>query len=584
MKKQVYIRLIRLFFKDKKLSISMLFLLAVSGIFTAIGPQVLGNITDVIMDGVAAGGVNWTLFGQGAMTLFGIYLIQFISRWIADWISVRLSSGVAYELRIQIEQKLWRLPLNYYDTVQRGNIMSVVTNDVDNVVTTLNQTGGDMMYYLLMLLGMIIMMFRLSWQLALVTVLLVPVSAWLVKKIGKLAKPQYKKQWAYTGQINAAVEESVNGHSIVKAFGREEEFIQSFHEKNAAMYSAAFRAMIISNMIQPLSRFLTNINYVIVALAGALKIINGSMSVGDVLAFIQYARQFQQPFNKLSQMFTTLQSGFASLERVYNLLEMEEEIADEHLLYEDYSFKGKIEFKDVSFCYVPEKKLIEHMNLTVEPGQMVAIVGATGAGKTTLVNLIERFYEINSGEIVLDDKVAINRISRETLRKNIGMVLQDTWLYQGTIRDNICYSLPNNGVGMEQEFNEACKAAFVDDFVRSLQDGYDTIISNEMSSLSAGEKQLLTIARTFLCKPNMLILDEATSSVDTRTEALIQEALNRLREGHTSFVIAHRLSTIRNADIILVMESGQIVEQGNHEELLRKNGVYAKLYQAQFSG
>jgi len=584
MKENLLKRLLKLFFTDKRRSAGMLALLIVSGIFVALGPRVLGFATDTLVNGLAADGIDWSRFFMWAGIALGVYAVQFVTKWAAGWISTRIVSDIAYGLRAKVERKLWKLPLNYYDTNNRGDIMSRTTNDIDNVVNTLNQTGGDFFYYLLMLIGMIVMMFSLSWQLALVTLVLIPLSAIIVQLISKKAGPQFKRQWDYTGKINANVEESFNGHNIIKAYGREEQFIQIFRDQNEELYKASFKATSVSNLIQPLSRFFTNINYVIVALVGALKIINGQMTIGDVQAFIQYARQFQQPFTQLAQMSSVLQSGIASLDRVFEFLDSEEEQPDHAQLPERYELKGQIDFKDVFFSYVPEKKLIENMNLSVKPGETVAIVGSTGAGKTTLVNLIERFYEINSGKIVLDGNVEIHDLSRAALRRNIGMVLQDTWLHKGTIEENIKYGLPEGVEISDEEFREACEATFVDSFVRTLPEGYDTMLSNELTSVSAGEKQLLTIARAFLTKPNILILDEATSSVDTRTEALIQEAVNKLREGRTSFVIAHRLSTIRGADIILVMEKGHIVEQGCHEELLALGGQYAKLYRAQFGG
>ena len=582
MKSNMFKKMMNLLFQDKKKSSIMIIFLVLSSIFVSIAPHLQGKITDTIVEGIGLGAIKWEIFIKWVVVFLIVSIFQFVTKWVAGWISVRISSDVSYNLRYKVEQKIWKLPLNYYDTTKKGDIMSIITNDVDNVVSTLNQTGGDMVYYVLMLVGMIVMMIISSWQLALATIIIVPVSAFIVKKITTKSAPKYKMQWYYMGQINANVEESFNGHNLINSYGTEDDFINKFKVKNEKLYSESLKAMIISNLVQPISRFLTNINYVIVALFGALKIVSGTMTVGGVLAFIQYSRQFQQPFGQLSSMFAAMQSGMASLERIYAFLDETEEIEDKDILYEDYKFNGELEFKNVSFSYVPDKKLIENMNLKVKPGQMVAIVGGTGAGKTTLVNLIERFYEINSGQILLDGKVPLNSISRATLRENIGMVLQDTWLYQGTIKENIMYSVPNGREVTEEEFLDACKATFVDNFVRSLPEGYDTVVSNELTSVSAGEKQLLTIARAFLLKANVLILDEATSSVDTRTEALIQKALNRLREGRTSFVIAHRLSTIRNADIILVMEKGHIIEQGNHKELLKKNGAYAELYKAQF--
>lgn len=576
-------KLVKLFFEDRARGILLIVMLMISGVCVAAEPKVLGKATDALAEGITNDKINWEGFFFFAGVCVVIYVIQFSTKYLAGRMANRMSSGVAKRLRREVEEKLWKLPLNYYDTKKRGDIMSCATNDIDNVVTTLNSTGCDFFYYSLMLISMVIMMFSSSWLLAIITMLMIIVSFTAIRVITKKASPQYKKQWGTLGMLNARIEESFNGHNIIKAYSQEEVFKEQFREQNEVLFEASFKASAYSNLVQPLSRFLTNLNYVIVALFSAKSILSGKMTFGDAQAFIQYARQFQQPFTQIANMITSLHSGIASFERVSLLLEEEEEKPDEAHAKDDYVMKGAIEFKNVFFSYVEDRKLIENMNLTVKPGQMVAIVGGTGAGKTTLVNLIERFYEVNSGKIILDGKEEIHDITRSALRRNIAMVLQDTWLYNGTIEDNLKYGRVGGEAVSDEEFQAACADTFVDSFVKTLPNGYQTVVSNELTSVSDGEKQLLTICRAFLAKPNILILDEATSSVDTRTEALIQKALDKLREGKTSFVIAHRLSTIRNADIILVMDNGHIVEQGNHEELLSLNGVYAKLYQAQFS-
>ena len=573
------------FFKNKMLTGVMLVSIIISAIATALAPQYLGYVTDSVvrdMSNQSGAHINWNTVIFWISVYLGVSVVQFVTKWLSGWFSTKIISNTARELRERVEKKLWSLPLNYYDTNSHGDIMSRTTNDIDNVVTTLNSSGADAIYSIFQLVGMLVMMLAMNWTLALITILIIPISGAAVAKISLYTRKEFRKQWYFTGQINGNIEESVNGHNIIRLYGQEERMIAEFKEQNRQLYGASLRAMIVSNMIQPLSRFFTNLDYVIVAILGAVKVISGQMTVGDVQAFIQYTRQFQTPFTKLSQAYSNLQSGIASLDRIYELLDYEDEVADREDAKQEYHLGGKIDFRDVNFSYVPEKRLIEHMNLTVESGQMVAIVGGTGAGKTTLVNLIERFYEVNSGNIIFDGQMEIHDFTRKCLRQNIAMVLQDTWVYKGTIEENLRYGLPNGRKISEKEFKDACKATFVDQFVSTLPEGYQTVISNEMSSLSAGEKQLLTICRAFLAKPNILILDEATSSVDTRTEAMIDTALERLREGRTSFVIAHRLSTIRTADIILVMENGHIVEQGNHQELMKQNGAYAKLYRAQF--
>ena len=428
--KGAFKRLLKLFFfKNKMLTALMLFSIIISAVATALGPQYLGYATDSIvqdMSNPVSSNIHWDRFFFWAGISSVIFLIQFVSKWLSAWFSTRIISDTAKELRSQVETKLWSLPLNYFDTNSHGDIMSRTTNDIDNVVTTLNSSGADTIYSIFQLVGMIVMMTAINWRLALITVIIIPVSGWIVTLISRFVRKEYQKQWYYTGMINSNVEESVNGHNIVKLYGQEEKFVEAFRKQNRLLYESSFKAMAVSNLIQPLSRFFTNLNYVIAALGGALRVISGQMTVGDVQAFIQYTRQFQTPFSKLSQAYSSLQSGIASLDRIYELLDSEDQAEEKPEARESYRLQGKIDFRDVSFSYVPERKLIEHMNLVVEPGQMVAIVGGTGAGKTTLVNLIERFYEVNIGEIIFDDKVEIHDLTRACLRENIAMVLQDT--------------------------------------------------------------------------------------------------------------------------------------------------------------
>ncbi len=494
-------------------------------------------------------------------------------------LTATLVQRAVLSLREQVEAKLSRLPLGYFDRQPRGEILSRVTNDIDNLQQSVQQTLSQLVTSLLTIVGVLVLMFVVSWQLALIALLTIPASVWGTRKLAQRAQPQFISQWRYTGGLNAHVEEMYTGHALVAAFGQREEAMATFTEQNEALYRASSRAQFISGTIQPLMMFMSNLNYVLVAVVGGLLIANGSLSLGAVTAFIQYSRQFSQPLTQVASMANLLQSSVASAERVFALLDAQEQAPDAADPARPADVRGRVEFDDVSFRYAADRPLIEHVSLTVQPGQTVAIVGPTGAGKTTLVNLLMRFYEIDSGAILLDG-VNTALMSREELRGLTGMVLQDAWLFGGTIADNIAYG--SLGATREQ-VTEAAKATYVDRFVRTLPDGYDTVLDDEGTNVSAGERQLITIARAFLARPAVLILDEATSSVDTRTEVLIQHAMASLRQGRTSFVIAHRLSTIRDADVILVMENGQIVEQGTHSALLAAGGAYARLYQAQFA-
>jgi ATP-binding cassette subfamily B protein len=483
-----------------------------------------------------------------------------------------------FKMRRDVEAKIHRLPLSYIDKHSRGDLLSRVTNDIDNIAQSLQQSLSQLVLSVLTIVGVVIMMFTVSVLLALIALTVIPLSLLTMSQIAKRSRAKFISQWRYTGQLNGLVEEAFTGHAIVKVFGRQQEVEERFKVLNDELFESANAAQFMSGAIQPATMFLGNLNYVAIAVVGGLRVASGSMSLGDVQAFVQYSRQFTQPMTQAASMANVLQSGVASAERVFELLDAEEQSPDIGTI-DDSPTIGRVEFDKVTFSYDPEKSLIADLSFVAEPGTTVAIVGPTGAGKTTLVNLIMRFYELNHGRIVLDGR-NIAEMPRQELRSKIGMVLQDTWLFNGTIRENIAYGNPS---ASEEQIRAAAKATFVDRFVHTLPDGYDTILTGESGAVSAGEKQLLTIARAFLADPAILILDEATSSVDTRTEVLIQKAMNALRHERTSFVIAHRLSTIQDADIILVMENGAIVEQGSHEALLAAHGAYYRLYQSQFT-
>ncbi|MEV3874405.1 ABC transporter ATP-binding protein [Streptomyces sp. NPDC049906] len=541
-----------------------------------------GGIADVLstVDFTPGEGIDFGAVG----TVLGFALATFVVGGLLMLVATRLGNRAINRtvgrMRRDVQLKLARLPLSYFDRRQRGEVLSRATNDLDNIGQTLQQSLGQLVNSLLTIIGVLIMMFWISPLLALVALVTVPLSFLIATRVGKRSQPQFVQQWRATGTLSAHVEEMYTGHGLVKVFGRQEESARKFAEENEALYRAGFRAQFTSGLMQPLMFFVSNLNYVLVAVVGGLRVASGALSIGDVQAFVQYSRQFSMPLTQVASMANLVQSGVASAERVFELLDAPEQTPDPERPERPERSTGRVALEHVSFRYSEDKPLIEDLSLTVEPGQTVAIVGPTGAGKTTLVNLLMRFYEVTGGRITVDG-VDIARMSRDELRAGIGMVLQDTWLFGGTIADNIAYGASREVT--REEVEEAAKAAHADRFIRTLPEGYDTVIDDEGTGVSAGEKQLITIARAFLSEPVILVLDEATSSVDTRTEVLIQKAMARLSRDRTSFVIAHRLSTIRDADTILVMEDGAIVEQGTHEKLLLTRGAYARLYAAQFA-
>ena len=574
-------RLVRSMGPDRVICFVVIALAVGSVTLTVFGPKVLGHATDILVQGLIGGkGVD---FGALHRTLF-LALCLYVAGSTLAWLQGRLLAGVVqrtmYRLRRDVEDKLNRLPLRYVDGQPRGDMLSRVTNDIDNIAQSLQQTLSQLLTSSLMIIGVLIMMLTISPLLALVAVFTVPACLLTLRFIASRSKKRFIAQWRHTGTLNAQVEETFTGQSLVKVFGQQGDVEARFNDKNEELFQASFGAQFISGTIQPAMMFIGNLGYVAVAVGGGLMVTSGRMSIGDIQAFIQYTRQFTQPLTQLASMANVLQSGIASAERVFELLDAPEQSADPGEPLTDDRPRGRVVFDHVDFSYTQENPLITDLSLVAEPGETVAIVGPTGAGKTTLVNLIMRFYELDAGAITLDGN-DIAQMRRDDLRSNIGMVLQDTWLFGGTIKENIAYGNPQ---ATDEQILEAARATYVDRFVHSLPDGYDTVVDDEGTSVSAGEKQLLTIARAFLADPTILILDEATSSVDTRTEVLIQQAMARLRSNRTSFVIAHRLSTIRDADTILVMDNGSIVEQGDHQSLLAAGGAYYALYNAQFTG
>ena len=523
-------------------------------------------------------GIDFSKLGAIILIVIAMYLVSSLFQWWQGFLLNSLVMKVVFDLRGDIESKLNRLPLNYFDTQSRGDLLSRTTNDADNIQSALQQAISQLFYNLLMVVGITVMMFSVSWQLALVALLALPLTAVVIAVIGSRAQKQFKAQWKATGDLNGQIEEAFSGHDLATVFGRIDAMTEDFDKRNEELFRSASLAQFLAGMMMPIMQFISYLSYVVIAVLGALKVASGSLTLGGAQAFIQYSREFNQPLGQLGGMMQQVQSGVASAERVFEFLDADEESAEEPTSRLGGRAKGLVEFEDVDFSYDPDKPLIQDLSLRVEPGQTAAIVGPTGAGKTTLVNLIMRFYDIDSGTIRLDG-IDTAEISRHELRSQVGMVLQDAMVFEGTIMDNIRYGRLD---ATDEEVIAAAKATYVDRFVHSLPDGYDTKIDQDGGAISAGERQLITIARAFLAQPALLILDEATSSVDTRTEMHVQQAMNALRQGRTSFIIAHRLSTIRDADVIIVMEEGRIVEQGTHAELLDTHGAYWRLHQSQF--
>jgi len=587
---------------------------AIGVVFTVIAPKVLGEATNIIFEGVisknlpdgvtktqavaglkASGqtdlanmvsamhidpghGVDFVRLSQVLILVLALYFASSILGWLQGYVINAIMMTTMFRLRAEVEAKINRMPLSYFDRVQRGELISRVTNDIDNITQTMQQSLSTVVTSVLTVVGVLIMMFSISWQLALVALVSLPLMAVIFGLIGPKSQKAFGIQWRKVGRLNARVEESFSGHALVKVFGREQDALSKFKAENQELYQASFKAQFLAGIMMPAMMFVGNLTYVGIAVLGGLMVASGQLRLGDVQAFIQYSQQFTQPLSELGGMAAVVQSGTASAERVFDLLDSDEQEPDLADAPGAVDGDGAIVFENVKFAYSPERPLIRDLSFAVEPGQTVAIVGPTGAGKTTLVNLIMRFYELKGGRILLNGQ-NIADLRRHDVRARTGMVLQDPWLFAGSIRENIRYGRQD---ATDDEVLDAAKATYVDRFVHSLPDGYDTVLDEDASNVSAGEKQLITIARAFVARPSVLILDEATSSVDTRTELLLQQAMAALRHGRTSFVIAHRLSTIRDADLILVMEQGDIVEQGNHGELIARRGAYWRLYNSQF--
>jgi len=569
---------------EYKIAIIIVMIFAIgSTIFSIVGPKILGNATTEIYTGLmnkinGTGGIDFAKIGKIILFALGLYAVSALFSMIQSYIMAGVAQKTTYKIRNELTEKINKLPMKYFDKRTNGEVLSIISNDVDTLSTGLNQSITQIITSIFTIIGILVMMLSISWEMTLVSLLILPISAVILKKVIGKSQKYFVKQQEYLGHVNGQVEEVYGGHNIVKVFGRENEAIKEFEKDNQELYKSGWRSQFLSGLMYPLMNFVGNVGYVAVAILGGYFAVKGRITVGNIQSFIQYNKQFTQPIGQVAQISSTIQSMLAAAERIFEFLEEKEEVEDVKKPLSTDGLKGNIKFEHVHFGYDQEKTIINDFNADVKDGQKIAIVGPTGAGKTTMVKLLMRFYDVNSGAILLDGH-NIKEFKRGELRKMFGMVLQDTWLFGGTIKENIKYSKPD---ATDSEVIEAAKAAHVHHYIKTLSKGYDAKINEESTNISAGQKQLLTIARVILANPKILILDEATSSIDTRTEQQIQSAMDNLMKGRTSFIIAHRLSTIKNADLILVMDHGDIVEQGNHEELLAKDGFYAKLYNSQF--
>ena len=571
------------YLKDYKIAMVFVIIFAIaSTVFTIISPKILGHITTEIYSGLMkkisnTGGINFDYIKSTSLLLIILYLISTMCSGIQGVIMSSVSNNISYKLRDKLSKKINKLPINYFDKKTHGEVLSIVTNDIDTLSQALNQSITTIITGIATIIGIVIMMITINIPMTIACLLIIPICTIILNFIIKKSQKYFAMQQEYLGHINGHIEEIYGGHDIVKAFNGEDNAIKTFNEMNKTLYKSAWKSQFLSTMMHPIMQFIGNLSYVVISILGGIMVIKNKIKVGDILSFTQYTRNFTQQIAQLSQVMNNVQSAVAAAERVFNFLKLEEE-QDTDKKIDINSISGSIEFKNVNFGYSNDKVVIKDFSAKIKPGQKIAIVGPTGAGKTTIVKLLMRFYELNNGQILIDGK-DISTYNRHDIRKLFGMVLQDTWLFNGSIKDNVSYGKLN---ASKDEVIKACKTASVDHFIKTLPDGYDMILNEEADNISSGQKQLLTIARVILKDPKILILDEATSSVDTRTEVLIQNAMDKLMENRTSFIIAHRLSTIKNADLILVMNDGDIIEQGNHEQLLKKNGFYANLYNSQF--